>query len=126
MPQVFEQMVNGQKCQMTMTALVGHLMEVKFPKSFENWQTVPFVQLFEAPIDKKVKDDMNQIAENLKRVGRQAQMLVIWTDNDREGENIGSEVAQLVRTVNPRIIVKRARFSVVQGRHVFVINRSRN
>jgi DNA topoisomerase-3 len=43
---------------------------------------------------------------------------VIWTDCDREGENIGAEVALVCQSVNPRIIVKRARFSVVQHREV--------
>lgn len=43
---------------------------------------------------------------------------MIWTDCDREGENIGAEVTQVCRSSNPRIIVKRARFSVVQQREV--------
>lgn len=38
---------------------------------------------------------------------------MIWTDCDREGEHIGSEVAQVCRKANPRIIVKRARFSAI-------------
>ena len=62
--------------------------------------------------------DMKGIADNLKRVGRTSQILVIWTDNDREGENIGAEVVEIVRQVNPRITVKRARFSVVQQREI--------
>jgi DNA topoisomerase-3 len=35
-----------------------------------------------------------------------------------EGENIGAEVAQVCRSVNSRIIVKRARFSVIQRREI--------
>lgn len=38
---------------------------------------------------------------------------MIWTDCDREGEHIGSEVAQICRKANPRIVVKRARFSAI-------------
>jgi DNA topoisomerase III len=37
--------------------------------------------------------------------------LFIWTDCDREGEHIGSEVRDQARKGNARITVKRARFS---------------
>ena len=36
----------------------------------------------------------------------------------RHGENIGAEVVNLCKTVNPRIEVKRARFSVIQRREI--------
>lgn len=38
---------------------------------------------------------------------------MIWTDCDREGEHIGSEIVKVCREGNPRIIVKRARFSAI-------------
>lgn len=38
---------------------------------------------------------------------------MIWTDCDREGEHIGSEVADVCRAANRRIIVERARFSAL-------------
>ncbi|CUA68183.1 DNA topoisomerase III [Rhizoctonia solani] len=40
-------------------------------------------------------------------------MLMIWTDCDREGENIGAEVEAVCLRSNPRIRVKRARFSAI-------------
>jgi DNA topoisomerase-3 len=49
---------------------------------------------------------------------RKATHLVIWTDCDREGEHIGSEVAEVCRKANPRIIVKRARFSAIIAKWV--------
>ena len=61
---------------------------------------------------------MKAIADNLRKLGRTSQLLVIWTDNDLEGENIGAEVVQVVKSVNPRIVIKRARFSVVQQREI--------
>ena len=42
---------------------------------------------------------------------RYAKALFIWTDCDREGEHIGSEVRQAALEGNPRLQVKRARFS---------------
>lgn len=38
---------------------------------------------------------------------------MIWTDCDREGEHIGSEIMAVCRKANPRIRVKRARFSAI-------------
>jgi len=40
-------------------------------------------------------------------------MLMIWTDCDREGEHIGSEIASVCRRAKRNIIVKRARFSAI-------------
>lgn len=37
--------------------------------------------------------------------------LIIWTDCDREGENIGFEIIDVCRAVKPRINVHRAKFS---------------
>lgn len=38
---------------------------------------------------------------------------MIWTDCDREGEYIGSVVAEVCRKGKPNIVVKRARFSAI-------------
>ena len=40
-------------------------------------------------------------------------MLIIWTDCDREGEHIGSEIVEICRGSNPRLDVYRARYSAV-------------
>ena len=56
---------------------------------------------------------MQGIARNLKQEARNATELMIWTDCDREGEHIGSEVAEVCRKVNPNIRVTRARFSAI-------------
>ncbi|KAJ1568486.1 DNA topoisomerase, partial [Nowakowskiella sp. JEL0078] len=61
---------------------------------------------------------MVELQENLENLSRQSQILVIWTDCDREGENIGSEVVDICRKANPTIQVKRARFSVIQPREI--------
>ncbi|KAI9102732.1 DNA topoisomerase [Phlyctochytrium arcticum] len=114
----FSHTFNGQPCQVVMTALLGHIMETDFPQEYKNWQSMPPMSLFEANIVKSVKKDFRPIERNLQEHARTSQILMIWTDCDREGENIGAEVVQICRTVNPRLLVKRARFSVIQRREL--------
>ncbi|XP_016324182.1 DNA topoisomerase 3-alpha-like [Sinocyclocheilus anshuiensis] len=49
----------------------------------------------------------------LEREVRQCQALVIWTDCDREGENIGFEIIDVCKAVKPNVQVFRARFSEI-------------
>ena len=72
--------------------------------------------------------DKNQkgIEKNLLAEARRATHLMIWTDCDREGEHIGSEVALVCRKANPDIIVSRAKFSAIIAKYVlslFLYNR---
>ena len=60
--------------------------------------------------------DNKQVALNLEQEARRAQVLVIWTDCDREGENIGKEIVETCHKANPRLRVLRAHFSSVQPR----------
>ena len=47
---------------------------------------------------------------------------MIWTDGDREGENIGQEVADICLKINRNLRVLRPRFSVILNKfHLFVI-----
>lgn len=46
-------------------------------------------------------------------------MLIIWTDCDREGENIGFEVISVCTAINPRLQVLRAKFSEITKQAVF-------
>jgi hypothetical protein len=69
--------------------------------------------LYTAPVVKFVPADKSLMQQNLEQLSRQAQMLVLWLDCDREGENIGFEVLRVCTGANPRLTVKRARFSAL-------------
>jgi len=101
------------------TSVSGHLLTLDFPERFQKWNAVdPAILLdpVQCPVVWKV-GEQNHNGENLRRTlaqeGRSAHRLVLWLDCDSEGEAIADEVAQVVREVNPAIMVGRAQFSAV-------------
>ncbi|TGZ83263.1 DNA topoisomerase III [Ascodesmis nigricans] len=104
-------------CQVTMTSVIGHTVEWDFTKDYQKWNSCEPHHLFDAPTEKTV-GDRKDIAENIKTEARCSRALFIWTDCDREGEYIGTEVRDIARTVNPNIEVKRARFSNIERAHI--------
>jgi DNA topoisomerase III len=110
-----------------MTSVLGHIIEQDFEAQYRKWNSCRPGSLFDAPIVENVANvrvaaarlgladrilqDKKGIAENIKQQARYAKALFIWTDCDREGEHIGTEVWQQALKGNARLEVKRARFS---------------
>ncbi|GFH32170.1 DNA topoisomerase, partial [Haematococcus lacustris] len=76
------------------------------------------MELYRLPVLKKVPADKQQLKKQLEQLARQAQWLVLWLDCDREGENISFEVMEVCLAVNPRLYVRRARFSALIAREL--------
>ncbi|CAI4211807.1 unnamed protein product [Parascedosporium putredinis] len=106
------------RCNVTMTCVTGHLTGMVFPSAFNNWAYPPPESLFNADVLTQVDDDKKSIAANIESQARSCQALVIWTDCDREGEHIGSEIRAAALKGNKNIQVKRARFSNIERAHV--------
>ncbi|KAI0313920.1 DNA topoisomerase [Amylostereum chailletii] len=104
--------------QFTVTCVAGHLMHHDFAESHRKWHTCDPFALFEAPIVDDVASDKKSIARNLSAEAKKVQQLMIWTDCDREGENIGAEIAKICRQANRNITVKRARFSAIIAQQI--------
>lgn len=101
---------------MVMTSVLGHVQELDFPPEFSNWQLTPPASLLSpasTPVVKSTPEANRGIVRNLEEQARSADWLVIWTDCDREGEHIGSEIVQICQRVNHRLQVYRARYSAV-------------
>ncbi|KAL3318443.1 DNA topoisomerase 3-alpha [Cichlidogyrus casuarinus] len=109
----FDIKFRGVNSSMIMTSVSGHLMDYQFEGSVANWQSVDPAVLFDVPIIKKTKNDMVAIEKTLKSQAQLAQVLIIWTDCDREGDNIGMEIVQVCRQVNRNLTVLRATFSEI-------------
>ncbi|EEA27641.1 DNA topoisomerase [Talaromyces marneffei ATCC 18224] len=105
-------------CEVTMTSVIGHLTGLEFGKEYKGWTSCPPSLLFEVPVFENVDTDKLSIAENIKKQAQYCKALFIWTDCDREGEHIGTEVKKQARLGNARIEVKRARFSNTERAHV--------
>ncbi|CAI2732105.1 unnamed protein product [Schistosoma spindalis] len=109
----FPMNLNNQSVMMVMTSVSGHLTNYDFPSNYKSWHSCNPMVLFDAPIVKQVLKDYEPIKQTLQREVRSCQKLIIWTDCDREGENIGVEVIDVCKEVKPNIEVLRARFSEI-------------
>ncbi|XP_036749887.2 DNA topoisomerase 3-alpha isoform X5 [Manis pentadactyla] len=114
----FDYHLYGQNVTMIMTSVSGHLLAHDFQMQFRKWQSCNPLVLFEAKIEKYCPENFVDIKKTLERETRQCQALVIWTDCDREGENIGFEIIHVCKAVKPSLQVLRARFSEITPRAV--------
>nr|XP_025719870.1 DNA topoisomerase 3-alpha [Callorhinus ursinus] len=114
----FDYHLYGQNVTMIMTSVSGHLLAHDFQMQFRKWQSCNPLVLFEAEIEKYCPENFVDIKKTLERETQQCQALVIWTDCDREGENIGFEIIHVCRAVKPNLPVLRARFSEITPRAV--------
>jgi DNA topoisomerase-3 len=96
---------------MIMTSVSGHLLSMDFTNEYKSWHSVSPAELFEANVEKKCPDE--NIKRTIEREARSCTKLVIWTDCDREGENIGFEIIQICKAVKPSLDVYRAVFSEI-------------
>eukprot|EP00794_Sanderia_malayensis_P009161 gene9161-10134_t len=92
----------NSNCKMIMTSVSGHLLDLEFGGIYRSWQGCPPSALFNAPVER-----------TLEREIRKCQTLIIWTDGDREGENIGFEIIEVCKNVKQNIQVYRAKFSEI-------------
>lgn len=110
------------ECEVTMTSVLGHLYSQDFGPDCRSWNSCDPSALFEAQIHMYHDEKNKPIAKNIETQGRYSQALFIWTDCDREGEYIGTEVRKVAAKDNPRLTnpanVVRARFSNIERQHI--------
>ncbi|PSC67305.1 DNA topoisomerase 3-alpha [Micractinium conductrix] len=100
--------------EMVFTSVAGHLLELEFEPRVRSWHSCSPKDLYDATVNKAApKGENEKIKRNLQQLARTCQWLVLWLDCDREGENIAFEVIQVCTEVNPRLTIRRARFSAL-------------
>jgi DNA topoisomerase-1 len=107
--QVFRFVWNGSDCMVI--PLRGHIVEVDFPKKYNYWIDTDLKVLVDAEVEYFGKE--TAIIDALKEAGKSASEVIIATDADREGESIGVEALNYIKSSNPNIVVKRAYFSAI-------------
>ncbi|CAI8054414.1 DNA topoisomerase 3-alpha [Geodia barretti] len=85
----FDFNILGKECKMVMTSVSGHLLSLDFAPAYKNW------------------------SRTLEKEIRGCQHLVLWTDGDREGENIAEEIVHVCTQVKKTVQIHRARFSEI-------------
>ncbi|KAL4442252.1 hypothetical protein ABPG74_009270 [Tetrahymena malaccensis] len=81
-------------CMIKVTSVVGHIFSTDFTPEY-NGNDVDPIKLFDAPTIKKFSSPSQTIIQHLKNEAQGCNFLVLWLDNDREGENICFEVIQV-------------------------------
>lgn len=110
----FDYRIFNNICKMTMTSVSGHLLNLDFVSEYRKWHSCAPSELFDAPVTEICPDQKYElIKQTLEREVRFCDALIIWTDCDREGENIGFEIIGVCRRVKPHVRIYRARFSEI-------------
>ncbi len=91
--------------------LSGHIVEVDFPKEYNNWQKTDLKELIHAEIH--TSPTHANIVTALRKLGKEAKHLTIATDYDREGELIGVEALKVIQKVNPDVPADRVHYSTI-------------
>ncbi|NIM04090.1 MAG: hypothetical protein GTN65_00345, partial [Armatimonadetes bacterium] len=102
--------------------MLGHIYETDFPQAFNNWRRVNPRILLGAPLRKKVLQ--KAVANTVRAAVHGAETLIVMSDNDREGENIGMQIVRIARRVVPTLRIKRMRFSAVTPEQIWTAYRN--
>ncbi|EAS04755.2 DNA topoisomerase I (macronuclear) [Tetrahymena thermophila SB210] len=106
----------GKKALIKVTSVIGHIYTSDFTQEYQDWRRVDPYKLFNATTLKKETNPNSQIIQHLQKEAMGASYLILWLDNDREGENICFEVLTICK---PELIkedfqqIFRAKFSSI-------------
>jgi DNA topoisomerase IA len=78
------------------TSVAGHVYSRDFPKQYADWQRTDPLDLFDAETVLVEANPKNRIVDHVKHECKNASFVVLWLDNDREGENICFEILSAV------------------------------
>lgn len=106
---VFEFPSGGDRVQVV--GLRGHIINLDYPEALNDWGRVDLNELIWAEPQKVVT--AGKIASALRTLAANIDEVIIATDFDREGELIGVEALEIVKSARPDVRVKRARFSAL-------------
>ena len=97
----------------TTVGLRGHVVEIDFEPGYGNWRSDKYTprSLIDAKTIKIPTE--RKIVSLLQKLAKKADRITIATDFDTEGELIGKETYELIRAINQKVPIDRARFSAI-------------
>jgi DNA topoisomerase-1 len=95
----------------TVVGLRGHVLELDYPPSLNDWGAIEPKDLVWAEPKRQVADHGSRHVAALRDLARDAGGVVVATDHDREGELIGKEAVEVVTEAADGAPVERVRFS---------------
>src|SRR5919201_1359488 len=91
--------------------LRGHVVEIDYRPDLQDWQTTDLERLIDAePVRLETPPALH---DALRRLAEDADEAILATDYDREGELIGVEALETLRSQRPDLPARRARFSAM-------------
>lgn len=87
----FDGMFRGESVSYRITSVAGHIYGCDFVPGHESWDADPSL-LFSVQVEKKA--EKGAICAHLRQEAQGMDVLVLWLDCDREGENICFEVLE--------------------------------
>lgn len=91
--------------------LRGHVVEIDYPEEVRDWKSVPPDRLIDLePVRIETHPAVHEV---LRQLAPTLDEVVLATDYDREGELIGIEALETLRSAHPTLPAKRARFSAM-------------
>ncbi|KAL1507735.1 hypothetical protein AB1Y20_007348 [Prymnesium parvum] len=114
------------RCSHRVTSVVGHVFSLDFHAKYQNWDATSPAELFGATTVRK--PTKVGVVKHLEREAKGADVLVLWLDCDREGENIAFEVIECtlasMRHGGHMERVYRAKFSAIGEKDILKAYRS--
>ncbi|CAI5998652.1 unnamed protein product [Closterium sp. NIES-64] len=104
----------GGPARFRVTSVIGHVLSIDFPPSYQSWDATDPASLFTAPTVKTESNPKAHVCKHLQTEAKGCDALVLWLDCDREGENICFEVmAHTQPSMRSPQNVFRAKFSAI-------------
>jgi DNA topoisomerase-1 len=110
-PEWVEVAANGDVVEVAASRIPESAKDAGAMVSLKKWSLDSLPVLVGAPIKKEPAE--KGIIQSLKSLAKKADDVIIATDFDREGELIGADARDIVRTVNKTVPVSRVRFSAI-------------
>src|SRR5688572_2050626 len=96
--------------------LRGHVVEIDYPPELRDWKTTDLKDLIDA---EPVRLESPPVLHDaLRRLATDMDEVILATDYDREGELIGVEALETLRSIRPGLPARRARFSAMSPSEV--------